>query len=122
MPRVVHFDLSAEDPKRAAEFYRRVFGWTIEKWEGPDDYWLVRTGKPDEPGIDGGLAKRVRPSDSTTNFVAVSSIDEYLERVTSHGGSAVEPKHSIPGVGYMAVCRDTENNVFGMLEEDATAS
>jgi len=45
MPRVVHFEIHADDPQRAANFYQGVFGWDIKKWEGPEDYWLVTTGK-----------------------------------------------------------------------------
>ncbi len=29
MPRVVHFEIPADDPERAIEFYRQVFGWKI---------------------------------------------------------------------------------------------
>ena len=32
MNRVVHFEIQAEKPERAAKFYRESFGWTIEKW------------------------------------------------------------------------------------------
>jgi uncharacterized protein len=38
MGRVIHFELNADDPARAAEFYKKVFGWKIEKWSGPQDY------------------------------------------------------------------------------------
>ena len=47
MSRVVHFEIPADDPVRAAKFYEDVFGWKIEKWEGPFDYWLVTTGEED---------------------------------------------------------------------------
>ena len=50
----MHFEILARAPDSLVTFYRNVFGWTIEKWEGPVDYWLVRTG--DEVlGIDGAL-------------------------------------------------------------------
>ena len=45
MPRVVHFEITAEDPDRAAGFYSQVFGWELTKWEGPMEYWLITTGK-----------------------------------------------------------------------------
>ena len=56
--RIVHFELPADDPKRAITFYEKVFGWTITKWEGPKDYWLVVTGPDEEPGINGVIAPR----------------------------------------------------------------
>jgi predicted enzyme related to lactoylglutathione lyase len=29
MHRVVHFELGAQEPERAAKFYQQVFGWQI---------------------------------------------------------------------------------------------
>ena len=61
MPRVVHFEISADKPERATEFYKKVFGWNIQKWDGPQPYWLVATGSKSEPGIDGGIMNRILP-------------------------------------------------------------
>src|SRR3972149_5570591 len=58
MPRVIHFEIAADDPERAVAFYRKVFGWEIQKWEGPMEYWVITTGPKEEPGIDGGLGRR----------------------------------------------------------------
>jgi len=61
MPRVIHFEIPADNPDRAVEFYKQVFGWKFDKWQGPQDYWLITTGKG-EPGIDGGMLRRPHPS------------------------------------------------------------
>ncbi|MBM4270621.1 MAG: VOC family protein [Deltaproteobacteria bacterium] len=116
MPRVVHFDLSADDPDRAIKFYQSVFGWKIEKWKGPTDYWLVSTGDADELGIDGSIVKRTDPARTTANIIHVPSVDEYAELVKKHGGGIIEPKKELPGIGYLIMCRDTEGNVFGIIE------
>lgn len=57
MNRVVHFEINATDPERAARFYCDVFGWDIKEWAVPgievsqqDRYWLVSTGPGDAPG------------------------------------------------------------------------
>ena len=121
MPRVSYFDLSADEPERAIKFYKKVFGWEIKKWEGPFEYWLIKTGGKDELGIDGGLAKRVNPTDSLTPFINVDSLDEYLNKIRSNGGEILKPKSPIPGVGYMSIFKDTENNIFGLIEEDESA-
>jgi predicted enzyme related to lactoylglutathione lyase len=42
MPRVVHFEISADDPERAIRFYEHVFGGEFTKGEGPMDYWLIQ--------------------------------------------------------------------------------
>jgi len=98
MNRVVHFEMSADDPERASNFYRNVFGWKIDEWEGPVDYWLVTTGAQEEPGIDGGIKKQPEFDTGTVNAIDVSSIDEFVEKIESHGGELVMPKTEIPGV------------------------
>jgi predicted enzyme related to lactoylglutathione lyase len=77
MLRISYLDFSADDPERAVEFYNKVFGWHINKWDGPMEYWEIKTGEPNELGIDGGLSKRHRIGQCTTPFINVSSVDEY---------------------------------------------
>ena len=121
MKRVEHFDLYADDPERAVRFYTDVFGWTIQKWEGPMDYWMVSTGPSDQPGIDGGISKRQDPADHTVNTIGIPSVDEFTEKITASGGIILAPKTAIPGVGWFALCKDTEGNKFGIMEEDTSA-
>ncbi|MDP8928813.1 MAG: VOC family protein [Actinomycetota bacterium] len=118
MPRVVHFELPAEDPRRAASFYEEVFGWTTSGWGGPADYLLVSTGSDAEPGINGAILRRAAPVEATTNIVSVESVDDYTQRVTRAGGELVREKTAIPSVGYIAYCRDPEGNVFGIFQSD----
>ena len=122
MQRVVHFELPADDPERLAEFYRRVFGWFIEKWSGPAEYWLVTTGPDDQPGINGGIARRAGATPATTNSIDVPSVDEFIARIEGAGGKVVIPKRVVPGVGWLAYCQDTDGNVFAIMQEDASAS
>jgi len=118
MPRVVHFEIPAADPERAAKFYEAVFGWKINRWEGPIDYWLVITGEEGEPGIDGAIMPREGSAGevNTVNTVEVDSFDEFADKITTAGGKLVSAKQEIPGVGYHAYCVDTEGNLFGILE------
>jgi predicted enzyme related to lactoylglutathione lyase len=120
MPRVVHFEISADDTQRACDFYTRVFGWGIQKWAGPEDYWLVNTGPTSEPGINGGMFKRHGPV-NYVNTIQVESVDDYVARVMQAGGEMALPKRAIPGVGWLAYCKDTEGNVFGLMQPDPGA-
>lgn len=118
MSRVIHFDLSADDPERAAEFYRSVFNWKVNKWEGPEDYWLIQTGTDEDPGVTGGVAGRIKPKDTTAVVFDVGSVDEAAKKVIEAGGVIREEKKAIPGVGYLAMCKDTEGNTFGVMQLD----
>lgn len=126
MPRVVHFEIHASEPARAADFYTKVFDWTITKWGGPVDYWLVDTGGNDQPGINGGIVKRMGEIDGQAVIayvctVDVDSLDKYSERVLNFGGQNVVPKMPVPGIGWLAYFKDTEGNIFGIMQNDPDA-
>ena len=121
MNRVIHFELSVDEPERAVAFYRAALGWQIQKWDGPIEYWLVTTGSDEEPGIDGALTRRPHPGSTTVNTIDVEDVDETVAKITSAGGSVVLPRMAVPGVGYMAYCADTEVNSFGLMQSDPSA-
>ena len=120
MSRVIHFEIPASDPERASAFYKKVFGWTIEKWPGPMEYWMVTTGAEGTPGINGGLMKNIDVK-TTTNTIGVNSVDAAIAAVQSAGGKLVMPKTPIPTVGYFAYCQDSEGNLFGVMQSDKNA-
>jgi hypothetical protein len=121
MSRVVHFEIPADSPERAIQFYKAAFGWTFTKWDGPEEYWLVGTGNSSEMGIDGGLMLRSRPDQSVVNTIGVESVDESAKAIVKAGGTIIMPKTAIAGVGYLAYFRDPEGNTFGVMHSDPTA-
>ena len=121
MSRVIHFEIPAAEPERAAAFYKQVFGWSFEKWPGPMEYWMVTTGADGAPGINGGLLKKQAPTTATTNTIGVDSVAKAIVAVKSAGGKLVMPKTPIPTIGYFAYLEDTEGNLFGVLQSDANA-
>ena len=126
MSRVVHFEIHADDPERAAKFYESALGWTISKWDGPVDYWLITTGAKDQPGIDGAITKRQSPSSSygVSAYVCtinVESFEDAAAKVEAAGGAVTSPKRAVPGVGWHAYFSDTEGNTFGAMQPDEAA-
>lgn len=120
MSRVIHFEIPADDPARAAAFYEKVLGWKFQKWEGPMEYWLVQTGS-EGPGIDGGMMKRQHPGQGPVNTVGVASVDDAVRSITANGGAIAVPKMAIPGVGWLAYATDPEGNMFGVMQPDESA-
>ena len=119
MPRVVHFEINADKPERAVTFYKKVFGWKFKKWDGPMPYWLVTTGE-EKMGINGGLMSRMK-KETTINTVDVPDVDKFLKKVVSAGGKQATPKNAIPGMGWVAYCKDSEGNTFGLFQIDDKA-
>jgi uncharacterized protein len=126
MPTIVHFEIPADDVERSKKFYGDLFGWKIEKWPGStvDDkeYWMITTtGEKGNKALGGGMMKRQMSQHQNTNFIDVETVDEYSSKVQQLGGKVVVPKMSVPGMGYLAYCLDTENNSFGIWETNESA-
>lgn len=125
---IVHFEVYGDDPPRLAEFYQKLFGWTIEKYSGPMEYWMIRTvptdaqGRPAAQGVNGGMMKRPSPeARGWLNYVQVESVDESVREAQKLGGSLVRPKSPVPKMGWFAIVADPEHNVFALWQEDAKA-
>lgn len=140
MNRVVHFEIMADDLDRAQKFYESVFGWKFQN-TGPGfgDYRIVMTGpgpdtlaksgiKLENWGINGGLMKRNAPlpedgnsPNSYTCIVGVDNIDAYIKKVDAAGGKPQTDKMHVPTIGFLRYYKDTEGNIFGMLQSEMPA-
>jgi uncharacterized protein len=135
MNRVRHFEIHAANPEKAATFYHDVFGWDIKEWvipgihvEEENRYWLVGTGPGEEPGINGGIVVRRGPAptegqavNSYVCTIEVASVDRSIAAALKAGATVAVPKMAIRGVGWIAYCKDTEGNLFGVMENNQNA-
>jgi hypothetical protein len=122
MPRVIDFEIPADDIERITKFYQSVFGWKVEKWKGPVDHWFLITGDDTEPGINGSFAKREEfPESTTVNVIGVEDIDKHMKLIKTNQGTILGEKITIPGVGFYVYFKDTEGNLMGMMQYDKTA-
>jgi predicted enzyme related to lactoylglutathione lyase len=117
---IVWFGIPADNTQRAKTFYGDLFGWKIERFPGPEEYWHIDTGGSDDTP-DGGLKKREQSQEPVVNYVSVDSVAEFSKKIEKLGGKISMPKTAVPQMGYFAVCQDTEGNAFGLWESDANA-
>lgn len=119
--RVVHFEIEAQDKERAENFYSQAFGWKMEQMgEGYDDYVVVTTGDPKEPGgINGGIyqGKDKKEVNAYRCVIGVDDVNKAMEDVKKAGGKVLSEKpDDIPNVGLYVSCQDTEGNKFTLLQ------
>ena len=115
--RIIHFEMNVKNPEKAIQFYKNIFGWKIEKWEGPMEYWLIMTGDEKEPGIDGGLGREEEGFPNVVNTIGITDIDAVIKKIKANGGKIVREKHVVPGVGWLAYVKDPEGILFGIMQE-----
>lgn len=120
---IVHFEIPADDVERAKKFYENIFGWEIKKFDYPGEpYWGVHAAETDEknmvkkPGmINGGMMKRQKKGQGVVNYISVDSIDSKLDEIKKLGGKIVVEKTEIaPGMGWVAMFKDSEGNLMGL--------
>ncbi|MBP2146579.1 putative enzyme related to lactoylglutathione lyase [Methanofollis sp. W23] len=114
MPTVTWFEIPAADTGRAKKFYQSLFGWKVRPFpaEFKEDFWMVETGGE----VGGDLFRREAPDQQMMIYIDVPSIEAYLQRVVDLGGQVLTGKTEVPGMGFLAVCEDTEKNRFGLWE------
>lgn len=129
MHRPIHFEIHCEDLDRAQAFYEAVLGWSFQSW-GDGSYRLITTGPDEAPGINGGLMKRMGVLEAGVDYpviahmttVDVEDLDAYVASAVSAGGVVALPRMPVPGVGWLAYVKDTEGNIFGMMQPDDSAA
>ena len=117
--RVVHFEIPIDEPERAGTFYREAFGWKIDRW-GPAEYWTMSTGEAPGYGAEGALKPRAEGPEGVTIYIAVDDIDDALRRIPEAGGTMMTDKMPVPTMGWSAHFRDTEGNLVGIFQVDAS--
>lgn len=121
-----YFDLTVHDVAQARAFFEKVLGWRFERFPMPYEYYRIQAGPESEPGIDGGIgAVKDAPiaggNPLTQITVPVRNLAEVLARVEACGGTIVEPRMPIPGIGWYATCAEPGGLRFGVIEADPSA-
>lgn len=112
---LVHFEFPADDAARSTAFWGSLFGWSFHEYEG-SGYHLTDTPQP-----GGAIQSRQEAQTGVTVYFDTDDVDAMAEKVAALGGSVVMPKSPVPGMGFFAICNDTEGNVFGLWESDESA-
>jgi predicted enzyme related to lactoylglutathione lyase len=108
-------ELGTTDVDGAARFYGDVFGWTTTDM-GPQ-YGGYRIFERGEPGFAGLMAlqdESVPPH--WQPYVGVVDVDATTAKATELGGSTLAEPMDVPDVGRIAVLRDPQGAVFGIIK------
>jgi len=111
--KICYVELPATDVRRSADFYQRVFGWTIRR-RGDGS-----TGFDDTVGEVSGSWVVGRPPSSQPGvlfYIMVDSLKETVAAVTAHGGEIVQAI-GVDAPEITARFRDPGGNVIGLYQE-----
>ena len=113
------FDIYVDDMKRAVSFYESVLGSNLEKIDDPtgETQMMSFPANMSAYGASGALVKasHARPGiGGTMLYFSVEDCAVNQARVVAAMGTITRPKFSIGDFGWVALCIDTEGNMFGL--------
>ena len=113
--KLVHFEVAAKDTNRALEFYKNMFGWEFQAFEGGPEYHMTR--------LEETMGGAVTPGDpgAIRVYFDVDDINAGAAKLKELGGKADDPM-PVPGMGWFATGEDTEGNPIGLWQTDPNAS
>ena len=112
--KICYLEIPANVAQDAADFYSRIFGWTV-RTRGDGELAFDDTG-----GVSGTWVKESdrTPDERTRVYIMVDAIAETLTQIQTAGGRVLTPRTEIgPGMGAFAAFEDPVGNEFGLYEE-----
>ncbi len=113
------FDIYVDDLNRAVDFYQTVLGTELEQMGDPTGESQMMSFPADMSayGAAGALTKSPHAGPGVGGTIVYFSVQDCATeqaRVEKAGGQVVRPKFSIGEFGWVALCQDTEGNMFGL--------
>jgi predicted enzyme related to lactoylglutathione lyase len=104
-------ELASQDLDASAAFYRDLFGWNIEPWEGSErPYYIIQVGEKGNGGIRPAMDGE--PPNWSAYF-ATDDIDGSVAKVGELGGTKMMDPIDI-GVAKIAPVQDPQGAVFAL--------
>lgn len=116
------FDLYVNDMDRAVNFYQEVLEVKLEEMIDPTGHAKMMSFPTNENSMSsyGALGALVKVDEGRPGIggtmIYFNSQDCSIEesKVEAAGGKVIRTKYSIGEFGWVALCEDTEGNVFGL--------
>lgn len=105
------FELTSEDPPAAQAFYARLFGWSMEPWNGAGDYTLIKVGGKEVGGMVPFRPGHPKPCGWGV-YVTVADVDQTAAKAEELGGKVLVAPTDIPRVGRFCLLQDPQGAVI----------
>lgn len=114
---VVWRDLVTPNPKAAAEFYKKVFGWTSSQ-VGTDEnpYWIFKSGGVPVGGMYLMSDAKKNAGGEWVPYFSVSSVNDFVNKSKAAGGNLIVKPTQLAGRGTVALLTDPQNAYVAIIK------
>ena len=110
-------DLSTPDPKRASDFYSRLFGWqSITDPKDPSGYVHIKNGEQHIGGIPPAAHRKPGVAPHWLAYFQVDDVDASASKAKEMGANLYLAPMTMEGVGRMSVIADPQGAVFAIFK------
>ena len=110
---MTYLHIPAADVRRAAAFYREVFGWHIHNPDSDRPSFDTPGGHLSGAWVD---HQRIAAEPGLLPYIYVDGVEETVGRILAHGGEIVTSPFP-EGLLTVATFRDPEGNVLGLWHD-----
>lgn len=110
--KICYIEIPAEDVERSAEFYSRVFGWTLRRRGDGATAFDDTTGNVSGAWVTG----KPPQSPGLMVYIMVANAEATVKKITEVGGEIVQSIGGDPGE-ITARFKDPAGNVMGIYQE-----
>lgn len=113
---VVRWQIVSPEPDKSANFYQKLFDWTLTQANAMG-YRELKTGPNSSAPVDGGVwpAPPGQPG-FVQLFIDVADVDSSIEKAMKLGAKVIVPKSILPDGDTMAVLLDPTGMPFGVCK------
>lgn len=114
---VVWRDLVTPNPKLAAEFYLKVFGWTAKQVEsGNQPYWIFKNNGKPVAGMYLMSEARKNAGGEWIPYFSVNLFDDFIGKSKFGGGTVDVKPIEIRGRGNVALLSDPQKAYYAIIK------
>ena len=113
----VHVELNTPDPKKAKEFYSKLFQWQLDDVENKEVpggvYTTIKVGE----GTGGGMMKQVPNGPSGwLAYVLVDDIRAATKKAQYLGAEVMKDVTEVMGMGWLSLIKDPTGSILGLWQ------
>jgi predicted enzyme related to lactoylglutathione lyase len=109
-------ELMSTDIDKTLDFYKSLFGWTVEtmKMGGEfGDYHILKQG---DEGVAGAMKSPPGAPSYWLTYVGSEDPDKSIAQIKELGGKVMVPPTDVPGMVRFSIAVDPQGAVFGVLK------
>lgn len=110
-------ELATRDPEKAKAFYGQTIGWRFSGMPSPDGttYYMANVGDNPVAGIFTMKGEQFAGvPEHWMTYITVDNVDQRAKAVAAAGGQVIREPFDIPGVGRIAIVKDSGGAVVGL--------